>query len=96
MEYLAGVAERLAAEGCRDVRVFVWKAIPVGAILKAARRHKVDLIVMTGRSGLRRLAFGSVVEGVLRRARTPVLLVPRSDASADRSTEPDAWLASNR
>jgi nucleotide-binding universal stress UspA family protein len=97
-EYLAGVAERLAAEGCRDVRVSVWEGDPVGAVLKAARRSKIDLIVMTthGRRGLRRLALGSVAEGVVRRARTPLLLVPRPDASAARSKEPDAWLASPR
>ncbi len=97
-EYLTGVAERLAAEGCRNVRVSVWEGDPAGAILKVARHHKVDLIVMTthGRGGLRRLALGSVAEAVLRRARTPLLLVPRPDAPTARSTEADAWPASTR
>ncbi len=96
--YLGGVAERLGAEGVGNVRTSVWEGDPVGAILKAARFRKVDLIVMTthGRSGLGRLAVGSVAEAVLRRTRTPVLVIPRPDAPPDRSTEPDAQPAEPR
>ena len=92
-EYLAGVAERLAADGIRDLRIRIWEGDPTGAILRAARRHRVDLIVMTthGRGGLNRLIFGSVTEGVLRRTRTPVLVVPPPDPPADWKKEPDAY-----
>jgi nucleotide-binding universal stress UspA family protein len=46
----------------------------------------VDLIAMTthGRTGLRRLAFGSVAEQVLRHAPVPVFLVRVSEAEAAR------------
>ena len=46
-------------------------------IIKAAEENKADLIAMSthGRSGLRRLAFGSVTDKVLRRSRVPVLTV---------------------
>lgn len=48
-----------------------------GAIVEEARRWPADLIVMGthGRSGLLHLLLGSVAEGVVRRAPTPVLLV---------------------
>jgi nucleotide-binding universal stress UspA family protein len=50
----------------------------VAACLKRyARRHEVDLVVMgtSGRSGLRRMAFGSVAEEFVRIAQWPTLLV---------------------
>ncbi len=51
---------------------------PVAGILHVAADEHADLIVMTthGRSGLSRLARGSVCEGVVRDSRIPVLLVP--------------------
>jgi nucleotide-binding universal stress UspA family protein len=50
------------------------------AIIKAVRRIGPDLVVMSshGRSGLRRVARGSVAEHVTRAAPTPVLVVPAS------------------
>jgi len=46
-------------------------------IIRAAEESKVDLIAMSthGRSGLRRLAFGSTTDKVLRRSPVPVLTV---------------------
>jgi nucleotide-binding universal stress UspA family protein len=51
---------------------------PIGEILAAARRLDTDLIVMgrPGKGNLRRAVSGSVVEGVLRSAPCPVLVVP--------------------
>jgi nucleotide-binding universal stress UspA family protein len=53
------------------------EGLPAEEIVKFAEREKVDLIVMAshGRSGLRRLLMGSVAEGVMRKARCPVLIV---------------------
>lgn len=50
---------------------------PAPAILATAREWAADLIVIGthGRSGLGRLALGSVAEGVLREAHCPVLTV---------------------
>jgi nucleotide-binding universal stress UspA family protein len=46
-------------------------------ILRAAEDIKADLIAMSthGRSGLRRLAFGSITDKVIRGSKIPVLLV---------------------
>jgi len=47
-------------------------------IIEFAKLNAVDLIVMSthGRSGIRRLILGSVVEKVIREAPCPVLIVP--------------------
>jgi nucleotide-binding universal stress UspA family protein len=72
--YLAGVAEGLTAAGWT-----VLTAVRVGdaaaEIVAAAREGEADLIAMTthGRSGLKRLLFGSVAEAVLRNTPVPVL-----------------------
>lgn len=67
--YRAGLAD----VRCRTKAEIGW---PVDAILDIAAAEKVDLIAMTthGRTGLSRLAFGSVAEAVLRRAPCPVVL----------------------
>ena len=50
---------------------------PAHAIVEAAEKENVDLIVMGthGRTGLTRLLMGSVAEAVVRRAKCPVLTV---------------------
>jgi len=50
---------------------------PLTEILRFAERQEVDLIVMGshGRTGLARLLMGSIAEGVMRRAKCPVLVV---------------------
>ncbi|HLU37837.1 MAG TPA: universal stress protein [Planctomycetota bacterium] len=68
--------------------------IPVGCEVIVARdfdaaitdfAHKTDaryLVVTThGRTGVRRLVLGSVAEGVLRRSRVPVVVVPLGQES---------------
>jgi nucleotide-binding universal stress UspA family protein len=59
---------------------------PATAILEAAKSHAADLVVMGthGRTGLRRLALGSVAERVVRAASAAVLVVPES-SDPDRS-----------
>jgi nucleotide-binding universal stress UspA family protein len=84
----------------RDSRVRVHTLVrrgePVDEILAAAQDKHVDLIAMAthGRSGP---AWGSIAEGVVRRARVPVFLVRRTekevarrqrDAVAARTTRP--------
>jgi nucleotide-binding universal stress UspA family protein len=53
---------------------------PIREILGAATRLEADLIIMgrRGAGGFRRAVLGSVVEGVLRNAPCPVLVVPES------------------
>jgi nucleotide-binding universal stress UspA family protein len=53
---------------------------PTSEILSAAERLGVDLIVVGrhGEGNLRRALLGSVVDGVLRGSKCPVLVVPES------------------
>ncbi len=74
----AHVRERLAPDGevpAFGVEVFV--DTPFLGIVRLAAERKVDLIVLGthGRSGLKRLALGSVAERVVRFAPCPVLTV---------------------
>jgi nucleotide-binding universal stress UspA family protein len=73
--YLARVAEPLRDKGLR-VEWTVEFGMAVETIVAFAEQALADLIAMVthGRSGLGRLFFGSVAEGVLRRAMVPVLL----------------------
>jgi nucleotide-binding universal stress UspA family protein len=75
-EYLAPVAARLQRQGVR-VTTNARSGEPVAEIVTAAREMEADLIAMTthGRSGFRRLVFGSVAEAVLRQAEVPVLMM---------------------
>jgi nucleotide-binding universal stress UspA family protein len=54
---------------------------PVDLILEQAETSRVDLVVLGShrRGPLSHLFLGSVADGVLRRARCPVLIVPISD-----------------
>ena len=75
-EYLAPLAAVLRG---RDVRATTEArhGNPVTEIVAAAREAGADMIAMTthGRSGVRRLLFGSVAEAVLREADVPVLMM---------------------
>ena len=83
--YLEQVVGALRSRGLRRARTCVWYGDAHQAIANAATRERADLIAMSthGRSGLDRLRFGSVAEGVVRRAPVPVLLV-RGMAAWDR------------
>jgi nucleotide-binding universal stress UspA family protein len=81
--YLAGVVERLAAEGI-DAR---WKIeshfAPARAILKVAEEDQADLVAISthGYTGVKRAILGSVTDKVLRGAQWP-LLVKRPPGAA--------------
>ena len=82
-EYLAPLAADLRGSGVRattDAR----HGEPVREIVAAAREHGIDMIAMTthGRSGVRRLLFGSVAEAVLREAEVPVLMMRDTERRA--------------
>ena len=76
LEYLAPLAIDLRNKGVR-VETRVRHGVPASEIVDAARETGADLIAMTthGRSGLRRLVFGSVAEAVLRHSDVPVFLL---------------------
>jgi nucleotide-binding universal stress UspA family protein len=70
-----------AGEGLRSKGAVVNTKVNVGdaaeKIIETAEEMKADLVAMSthGRSGLRRWAFGSVAEKVLRAGTTPILTV---------------------
>ena len=76
IEYLDKVGEALTSKGA-TVKTRVNFGDAASEILKAVEETKADLVAMSthGRSGLRRWAFGSVTEKVLRAAGIPVLTV---------------------
>jgi nucleotide-binding universal stress UspA family protein len=81
---LAELADKLKQQGLR-ARAIIGEANDAGSeILRIAKAEKADLIVISthGRTGLRRLAFGSVTERVVRAANCPVLVL-RKNAAAE-------------
>jgi nucleotide-binding universal stress UspA family protein len=75
--YLDRIAGDIRADGTR----VVWEVRfgkPADEILRAANTTDADLIVMSthDRSGIRRLALGSVTNEVLHRGTTPILDIP--------------------
>jgi len=73
---LAKVSETIQKKNV-SVKTIVSTGNAAEEILKAADEIHADLIAMSthGRSGLRRLAFGSVTDKVLHGAKMPVLMV---------------------
>ena len=76
MDYLARTGDSLKKRGV-VIKTMVSSGNAAEEILKAVGETRADLIAMSthGRSGLRRLAFGSVTDKVLRGASVPVLMV---------------------
>ncbi|MGE3922725.1 MAG: universal stress protein [Lautropia sp.] len=115
--------ERVAAEGVQRLRaagidaqaavVDSYDTPLAHLVVEDARRWQADLVVIGthGRRGLRRVLLGSDAEEILRRARTPVLLVrladpaadtaagkasgPAADAASDAAPDPSAGLATD-
>jgi nucleotide-binding universal stress UspA family protein len=77
VRYLGGIIETLKKKGV-DAKTEILTGNPAEEIIKYARTHKVDLIIMSshGRSGLSRLVFGSVAEKIVRNSTVPVLIKP--------------------
>jgi nucleotide-binding universal stress UspA family protein len=78
--YLREVVQERLDTGVSILTV-VNNGVAVDGILRFAKEQAFDLIVMAthGRSGLSRLAFGSVTEDVLRRADCPVIVIRPPD-----------------
>ena len=74
--YLTSTGEALKNKGI-NVRTIVSSGNAADEIIKAAEENNADLIAMSthGRSGLRRLAFGSITDKVLHHSNVPVLMV---------------------
>jgi nucleotide-binding universal stress UspA family protein len=73
---LAGVVVR--SEGDSSVEALAYAGDPASLIVDEARSRPASLIVMSthGRSGVSELVYGSVAGEVIRRAQSPVLVIP--------------------
>jgi|SRR5579864_5513472 len=74
---LHSAVEKAAARAGAHAMTFYEEGGCVDAILGVAERWNADLIIVGshGRGGIARALLGSVAEGVLRRARVPVLVM---------------------
>ncbi len=74
--YLESIAQPLREKGL-DVECVAQPGTPSDAIVSYAAESEVDLIAIAthGRSGLRRMTFGSVADFVLRESGLPILLI---------------------
>ena len=88
--YVLGIADRLRAGGMTNVSATVVDGHPAEAIAAHAVETRTDLIVMAshGRTGVSRFWLGSVADGVVRSANTPVLMVRGRAAPTERPTAP--------
>ncbi|MEY3669280.1 MAG: universal stress protein [Burkholderiaceae bacterium] len=77
MGYLGKLQSACEAAGVKCHVSYVTSDFPAEAILKAADKHKCDLIAMAshGRTGLVRLMLGSETQKVLANAKIPVLVL---------------------
>ena len=84
--YLSALAEEIRSKGT-DVTIDVAHGPPAEEIVAMATRHRASLIAMCthGRTGIRRLALGSVAEQVLRRSAMPLFLYRPTDDGMQRS-----------
>lgn len=82
MNYLNTTAESVSCKGVK-VNSLIRTGNAADEILKTANEIGADLIAMSthGRSGLRRLAFGSITDKVLHGASIPVLMVRAAEGT---------------
>jgi nucleotide-binding universal stress UspA family protein len=83
--YLRNKAEPLRNDGWH-VETLTEIGYPEEAIVRVARNHNVDAIIMSthGRTGLNRLLLGSVTHRVLNEAPCPVFVIPNKPAKGER------------
>jgi nucleotide-binding universal stress UspA family protein len=83
-DYLKQTAEGISDDGVA-INCIVASGNAAEEILKAASELNVELIAMSthGRSGLRRMAFGSITDKVLHGANVPVLMVRAPEGTAN-------------
>jgi nucleotide-binding universal stress UspA family protein len=75
--YLGAVKKAASAAGVRCKSYYVMAERPYEEIVRAARRNRCDLIVISshGRRGISRLLLGSETSKVLAHSKIPVLVV---------------------
>ncbi|MBV8245155.1 MAG: universal stress protein [Candidatus Eremiobacteraeota bacterium] len=83
------VLERLTKNAARPATTHLLSGFPPEQILRCAREHDVDLIVMGshGRTGIARVVMGSVAEAVMRGSHCPVLIDRLANAQRHATAE---------
>jgi nucleotide-binding universal stress UspA family protein len=83
-DYLIKTGESIIKPGI-SINTIVSSGNAADEIIKAAEEVKADLIAMSthGRSGLRRMAFGSITDKVLHRSKVPVLMVRAPEGTSN-------------
>lgn len=73
------LAKKFAAKNGVEIEVEILRGGVAPQIVKKAEKESADLIVLgdTGRTGLARIALGSVAEAVVRASSIPVMVVKR-------------------
>ena len=76
-DYLESVADRLRAEGLEVAACAVVGGTAAGTLVDLAQPGRSDLVVIAshGRTGLRRVALGSVADKLVRAGEVPILVV---------------------
>ena len=85
-DYMEHTASDLKLRGY-EVEIEIINGQPAEVIIQLAEKYRVDMVIMSthGRSGLRRVLFGSITLKVLEESLVPVLVVP----SRQREETPD-------
>jgi nucleotide-binding universal stress UspA family protein len=80
--YLDTLGQVLSKKGVNTDCVILQPSPPGEAIVKYARENSIGLICIAthGRSGLRRVVFGSVADHILRESGLPILLIRPQEA----------------
>ena len=81
---LQALAKELGQNGCDVESLMVEGDGPVEKLLEEAERLKADLIAIGshGHGPIYNMLVGSISEGILRKAHTPVLIVPAACSTA--------------
>jgi nucleotide-binding universal stress UspA family protein len=76
MDYLSGLATPLRERGLK-AQCVTMIGHPAETIVSYAEENKFDLVALAthGRSGLKRMVFGSVADYVVRKSGLPILLI---------------------
>ena len=75
--YLKNIINRISEEKGLRAEYLTLEGLVAETIVESAQKNKVDLIAIAthGLGGLRRLAFGSVADFVLRNSNVPLLVI---------------------
>lgn len=86
LDYLTHMADELATQSV-SAQIYTERGAAADLLLRLEQRFRTGLVVMTthGRTGMARLALGSIADRIVRAGRAPVLLVRPFAAASNRA-----------